>query len=74
MKKILIALALVLALIAGYQLLTAHDQQEVAQQKDTRELNIMAGQKQFMDQTKGLGKQMQKDVDNRMKSTDGKDE
>jgi len=60
----------VIAIIVGYVLFTHHEQKKVAEQKEQREQQIMVKQKQFMDQTKDMGQQLQQDVQQRMESAD----
>jgi len=74
MKKILICLFLVAAIAVGYVYLTDSQQQTVVQAHEKREQMIMSKDKQFMDQTKNIGQQLQKDADNRMQQSDSKSE
>jgi len=74
MKKFFIGLLLAGAIGYGYVYLTSNQQQAVVQAHDQREQMIMSKQKQFMDQTKNMGQQLQNDVDSRMKQSDSKSE
>ncbi len=71
MKKLIL---IVIALVIGYVLVANLGQQQTAKQQEQRETQIMEKQKQFMDQTRNLGPQMQKDLDNRMQTSEKKDQ
>jgi len=70
MKTLFISIFLVFALIVGYVYLNEQHGHEVAQQHEKREQQIMQKQKQFQDQTRTLGPQMQQDLEKRMGPVD----
>jgi len=57
---------LVVVLIASYVWFTRAEQEKIAEQKEQREIQIMEKQRQFMEQSRDLGKQLQQDLDHRM--------
>lgn len=71
MKKLIL---IVIALVIGYVLVANHGQQQTAKQQEQRETLVTQQQKQLMDQTRNLGAQMQKDLDNRMQTSEKKDQ
>jgi cytochrome c-type biogenesis protein CcmH/NrfG len=70
MKTFFIGIFLVVAIIAGYLYLSGQHKQEVAREEAKREQQIMQKQKQFQDQSRELGQQMQQDLENRMAPVD----
>ena len=71
--KYLILLVIVIALATGYYMIVNQGQQQTVQQQAQRETQIMTQQKQLMDQSRNLGRQMQQDLDKRMQGSEQRD-
>ena len=70
MKTFFIGIFFVAAIIAGFFYLNEQHEQAMAREQEKREQQIMQKQKQFHDQTKELGHQMQQDLEDRMQPVD----